>query len=178
VNFTIKILIIVLIFSKVESNSYSQTGKYEFNDCNEATQMLYSEINKYRAKFGLIQLSVSEKLEEKALSWNKYMVEHYIDLHNNAYKHANMGPKEYHNQDAEIIHMVYFNHQPSPYEMTVALMYGWLANKDRGKIKGWVDSPGHDENLKLKNTVLMGASVALFKTESWWVVTGVVKFTN
>ena len=173
-----KLILILFVVLGIAPVFGQQTGKYKFVEYREATEMLCGEINKYRARYLLPSLAISEKIEKKSREWNEYMVNHYIDLKNNSYKHANQGPEEYHYQCAEIIHMIYFNHEPSDYEMVVALMYGWLANKDRGKIKGWIDSPGHDEILKLNYTNFMGASVALFKGDSWWICIGVVKFNT
>jgi len=168
----IHILIMTFVFTT--QLSYSQ-GKYETIDCPEATELLYSEINQYRSGYGLRKLMNHPEMERKSKEWNEYMVSQYINPKNNFYKHSIYGLDEYHYNSNEIIHCVYFNHKPSDYEMVMALMYGDLVNKDREAIGCWVDSPGHDAVLRLRNAEYFGASVCLFKTDKWWVIYGTVK---
>lgn len=175
-----KKLILVLFVVLGTSSVFGQTGKYTFIDCPDAAAMVRGEINKIRVKNGIPQLNRNSELAEKAEEWNRYMVLNYISETKNSYKHANQGPEKYHCDCSEILHMVYFDHKPSDHEITMALVYGWLAdrNRDNGKIMGWMDSPGHAETIKYRDFVFMGASVGLFKTENYWIGIGVVKFTQ
>lgn len=143
----------------------------------EATELLYNEINYYRARKGVGKLSTSPKIVNFACRWGNYMVTQHKSEYNNFYEHSSKGPEEYHilTSCSEIIHLIYFCHQPSPTEIVAGLMYGIARNT--GNVIGWTQSPGHNEAMLQKEVNYFGASIYVTRQGGWYVVYGTVNFS-
>ena len=96
----------------------------------EAVELLYKEINFYRVRNDLPKCILNETTVKAAERWGKFMMSKHIDDKNNSYYHSNDGPVEYRNPKttSEIIHVLYFNHEPSTVEIVAGLVYGIARN--------------------------------------------------
>ena len=143
----------------------------------EAVELLYKEINFYRVRNDLPKCILNETTVKAAERWGKFMMSKHIDDKNNSYYHSNDGPVEYRNPKttSEIIHVLYFNHEPSTVEIVAGLVYGIARNPKN--VIGWSQSPGHNAAMLQDIAKYFGASVYVEKKGGWWVVYGTVNFS-
>ena len=149
------------------------TSKQDF----EATELLYNEINFYRARNGVGSLSTAPMIVDYACRWGNYMVYQHKSEYNNFYEHSSLGPQEFHipASCSEVIHLIYFDHQPSSIEIVSGLMYGIA--RSSGNVIGWIQSPDHNASILQKEINYYGASIYVARQGSWYIVYGTVNFS-
>ena len=190
-------LLLVALFWIVAPNVYTQETKPEIiykiissgpdmtDNANEgglqdmeATQLLYQEINIYRERNGLNPCEIYSKTVNYACRWSNYMVNQHKGLNDNFYQHSRLGPDSLHIPPtcSEIIHLLYFDHQPSPVEIVAGLMYG--INRKTNSVTGWTQSEGHNKALLQELVKYYGASIYIIKSKDWWAVYSTVNFST
>lgn len=163
----------------VTTPNMSYNKAYNTGQDFEAEELLYKEINYYRQTNGQQPCTVSNRTVKYAVRWGAYMVSQHKGPYDKFYEHSKLGPEEYHipaENTSEILHLLYFDHRPSSNEIVNGLMYGIA--RESGNVIGWKQSPGHNECMLQDIVKYFGASVYVFKIDTWWCVYGTVNFST
>jgi len=155
-------------------------GEYAAEQNVEAEALLYREVNYYRVLNGVDPVAISERIVGYATRFGNYTVSKHNTPEDNFYEHSKFGPDSLQIPVtcSEIIHMVYFDHKPSPVELCAGLMYG-ISRPPSAPVVGWTQSPGHKETLLQDIVKYYGAAIYVFRTtHNWWVCFGIVNFST
>jgi len=153
-------------------------GTYADDQDFDATKLLYKEVNTYRSRYGLPSLRISPRVVGYACRWGNYMVSKDYGVGNTFYKHSKFGPEEYHlpSNCSENIHLIYFDHRPTPLEMVHGLMYG--IPRDGGNVVGWTQSEGHNHNILQDIVKYYGMAVYVIRVGNIYAVYGIQNFST